>query len=414
MGLLQRILNLRICPKAQLGNISEFAPLQELCAFGKEQGWSARQIAGTFLVARGVRGREGVKVLLAFCKQAKKVEWDNQAFVAEFYDTFDQKWRAEVLRTGRPSALSHQEHLHAGLSGRNFVETLADKAMVERLFGESGAAVRLAPLFLDPGNFDADRVVKFHRELASKPIALAAGNYRVQDEGARILGKAPKRRKAPKVRAGGKKTPTTSRTSYNAMDFTRAFSNVLTEVWGAPDVKFTGALWKLMISSQRKTEDVRELLAEFELDMKGANALLGNGDGLNWTTILILLCEVRQEIGEDLDAFKELLTWLENHPERMSDVDQTVQEIVQAGASSKDCYCVRVCSVVRGWMNEELRQGAPPLQLPPSGDPVALLPATGLSTSSATGLSAHARQGAPPLQLLSEVARQARCFLRVY
>ena len=73
---------------AQLGNISEFAPLQELCAFGEEQGWSARQIAGTFLVARGVRGREGVKVLLAFCKQAKKVEWDNQAFVAEFYDTF--------------------------------------------------------------------------------------------------------------------------------------------------------------------------------------------------------------------------------------------------------------------------------------------------------------------------------------
>ena len=63
MGLLQRVLNLRICPKAQLGNISEFAPLQELCAFGKEQGWSARQIAGTFLVARGVRGREGVKVL---------------------------------------------------------------------------------------------------------------------------------------------------------------------------------------------------------------------------------------------------------------------------------------------------------------------------------------------------------------
>eukprot|EP00959_Pyramimonas_sp_CCMP1952_P163553 3419484-Pyramimonas_sp.AAC.1 len=81
--------------------------------------------------------------------------------------------------------------------------------------------------------------------------------------------------------------------------------------------------------------------------MDGANAVLSNGCGLNWTTILIMLCEVRQEIGGNLAAFEELLTWLENHPERMGDVDRTVRDIVEARAVSKECYCQRVCTAVR-------------------------------------------------------------------
>ena len=87
-GLLIRVLQLRFCPKAELPNISEFHPVRELFLYAKRNEWCSFQLASTFLVARGVRGREGVQVVEKFVKQVPKVEWENAAFVEDFYNVF--------------------------------------------------------------------------------------------------------------------------------------------------------------------------------------------------------------------------------------------------------------------------------------------------------------------------------------
>ena len=67
-ALLRRVLNLRLCPKADLCNISEFSPVKALFLAGNEKnGWSPLVMSSTYLVARGIRGREGVQVLYDCC-----------------------------------------------------------------------------------------------------------------------------------------------------------------------------------------------------------------------------------------------------------------------------------------------------------------------------------------------------------
>jgi hypothetical protein len=145
VSLLRRTLKIKLCPKALLYNISEFTPMKELFAFGKRQEWPSAQLAGTYLVARGIRGREGVEVLHDFCTE-EEPNWVETSYVNHFVNTFEMKWRANVQRTNTVGALSHQEHYHAGLSGMNFVETLKRTDIRVSLLGPSGMASRLAPL----------------------------------------------------------------------------------------------------------------------------------------------------------------------------------------------------------------------------------------------------------------------------
>ena len=344
MGILRRILNSQLCPKALLHNISEFGPVRDLFLFAKEHKWTAFQKASSYIVARGVRGREGVQVVANYCKKVARVEWESPAFVEAFVIEFDIEWRAEVLRTGLVSSLSHQEHLAAGLSGRNFVETLKQPGVVEMLFGTDGVARRLSPFFDNCQSLSASRLLDFYKELVRVPIALNAGNNVVQNEGASLL------RKKQKTDGTPKKVSHASNRSYNAMDFTRAYSNILTDVFGAADVAFTLPLWNRMLAAQRKRSDVDQLLEYFQMDMGKANDMIRDVHGLNWTTFLVLLCEVRQEMGQSRAQMERLLTWLEERPGLKDAVDQVVKEVVEAGATSHECYCVRVCSVVRCWM----------------------------------------------------------------
>ena len=127
-ALLRRVLNLRLCPKADLCNISEFSPVKALFLAGNEKnGWSPLVMSSTYLVARGIRGREGVQVLYDFCSaRSFQVDWQDDVFVQRFVTFFEERWEAAVVRSQEVSALSHQEGRHAGLSGMNFVETLKD------------------------------------------------------------------------------------------------------------------------------------------------------------------------------------------------------------------------------------------------------------------------------------------------
>ena len=93
--------------------------MMALFRFGKEKAWSGEQLAASFLVARGVRGREGVQVVFNFCK-ANPPMWGDHRYVDRFIEVFETKWKEEVLKTRKVSALSHQEHHHAGLARSDF------------------------------------------------------------------------------------------------------------------------------------------------------------------------------------------------------------------------------------------------------------------------------------------------------
>ena len=122
--------------------------------------------------------------------------WEDDKYVDRFIEAFEAKWKEEVVKTRKVSALSHQEHHHAGLSGMNFVETLKNTHRNDNrflLFAKDGIVARLAPYFGQPQLLDADVLLRFYQDLVRKPFHLTPNTYAVQIEGARILGKRHKK-----------------------------------------------------------------------------------------------------------------------------------------------------------------------------------------------------------------------------
>ena len=274
--------------------------MKNFFSMARARGWSTETLAGSFLFARGIRGREGVEVLYEFCAKFTS-DWRQDHVVMSFVDHFESRWRQEVKRTGMVSALSHQEHLHAGLSGMNYVETLKEAENRMLLFGNGGVAHRLAPFFEEPENLNAELLLDFYTALVEQPFPMATQSYYVQLEGARILGKRPRiqaaavQTRVPLVKS---RVPKVSDGSYNSMDFLRCFSNVMTSVFDAPEVLFTDALWNKMLECQRKHNEIKDLLGYFDMNVGKANEFISEWrtEGMNWTTFLICLCEVRQPL----------------------------------------------------------------------------------------------------------------------
>ena len=323
---LPRIVAAKLCPKAFLRNISEWHPMEMIFEYAKLKNWTQDQKSGTFVVARGIRGREGVQVLLDHLKIHDPL-WDDNSFVDAFVEMFENRWKEEVARTGKMSALSHQEGHHAGLSGMKFVNTLKSMDHRAALFKpETGLASRSSPFFRDTDleSLDADHLMAFYRVLVKVPMVMRLN------------------------KPGSDRTPAAvSDGSYNSMDFLRCFSNIATQVFNSPQIRFTPRLWEKMLQCQAHPASTRELIAFFEVDMAVANRVIASNPEMNWTTLLVCLCEVRQAMGNDREAFIQLLEQVESRPHLASFVDAVTIEIVKEGASAKNCYCVRLCAKLR-------------------------------------------------------------------
>ena len=244
--LLRRVLHLQLCPKASLHKISEFGPVVELFSMAKAKKWKSYDIACTYLVCRGIRGREGVQVLHAFMRKRGDdvLNWGNDAHVLSFVDYFEHEWQKEVIKARLPSALSHQEGRHAGLSGMNFVETLKIPCNRHVLFRD--VAVRLAPFFDEPAQLSPQKLLDFYTELVATLLPLSTDSFDVQRKAARLLGKNLKIR-SEQVKS---RIPHASDMSYNSMDFLRLYSNIMTKVFMVPEVLFTTPLWDKMLKCQ--------------------------------------------------------------------------------------------------------------------------------------------------------------------
>ena len=100
------------------------------------------------------------------------------------------------------------------------------------------------------------------------------------------------------------------------------------------------------------------MITYFGLDMQSANRLISQTRGLNWTTLLVCLCEVRQ-VAPTVTALEDLQSlafWAGASPERLSAVQEVVDAVVKEGARPKQCYCERVCAVVQEWKRVDEEQ----------------------------------------------------------
>ena len=321
--------------------------MREAFTFARKSKWNTQQLAGTFIILRGIRGREGVQVALKYLrgKADNSPQWSDRAYLEAFVNHFEEAWADAVLDTRLASAFSHQEHQHAGLSGMNFVETLLPQST--ELFGSGGLAERLAPYFATPGvTFNADVLLAFYNELVSAPILLRVAQSRVKELARRLLGKMHKCRTGAEPRS----PPRVSDGSYNSMDFLRCYSNVMCAVYGAPEPSFTQELWHKMIQCQTKPVETRALLRSFDMDMGGANELMATVPELNWTTFLVCLCEVRQAMGHTKAShasFCSLLRRVESNPDLLAVIRDITTALVTEGATMRQCYCVRLCNALR-------------------------------------------------------------------
>jgi len=82
-------------------------------------------------MARGVRGTKGVPWAAAFlAANIALMALDYDALCLKFVESFNE----EAKSFDKPTEFGHNEHLHGGYSGKNFVSPLVDKAARDGLY----------------------------------------------------------------------------------------------------------------------------------------------------------------------------------------------------------------------------------------------------------------------------------------
>jgi hypothetical protein len=83
------------------------------------------------LMARGVRGTKGVPWAAAFlAANIALMAFDYDALCLKFVESFNE----EAKSFDKPTEFGHNEGLHGGYSGKNFVSPLMDKAARDGLY----------------------------------------------------------------------------------------------------------------------------------------------------------------------------------------------------------------------------------------------------------------------------------------
>ena len=358
--MLARAVNLELCPKRSIANVSEYGPLFDLLTTGKNAEWSGVQQTGTLVCMRGIRGEKGVSVASVWIK-ANSPRWDDARYVEAFVKYFMAAWARLYLSGGAPSSLSHAEGEHAGYSGAHFILTLLDAEIRARLFGPGGLAEQLLP-FWENDELQASDVVELCAKVAESRFPLRRDG-RLMTYRTALPARTTKRRRLtydeawqpqPHVllRAAENEGRLMCADGYNVMDITRTFYNAAVIVRGKAEILFSEDLWLLMCKFQSRT-------AKRSLDRHGiighvqANSYLSNKEnakGCNWTTFFVCLCEIGQAeeaLGEK--KFHRLVDYVEENVEQMRPViERLTADIVRGGARGGGCFCTRLCRKLLG------------------------------------------------------------------
>ena len=329
---LHEIVQPKVCPKQFAENIGEYVAIAAAMQRAISLRWQAKKVTTLFVLLRGVRGEEGVRI----CADKifdEQLDVEDPKRLAAFAEAMIELYNERVSRDGKRSFLSHGEAFHRGLSGVHFIRALLleeQLALIEKLAGE---------------------LVVFWEKAAAKTIRRQdlLDCYAIFDKSNLMLYACPpdeeKKFKTRRLRRG----------SYNSMDFFRTFYNCWATVLRQPDVVPCNAFWEKVLLSQKDPEETKNLLSDFGLSEYFAlSAFLSSGCGVTWTTLLVLLCEVRQATRELTTRGFDSLVWkvLES-AHLQQEVERTTADIKRIGATGSLCFCTRLCVQLRGLTSQD-------------------------------------------------------------
>ena len=213
--LIEQVLQAELCPKARKENIPEYAALLDLMKKGHAAAWDLKVLLQTWVVLQGIRGEKGLEACQEILIRGDHPQWESDTYCKNFHDQWMAKYAQAVRSTKRVSALSHEEGLHAGMSGHNFVSTLQCPTQRACMWA---FACKMMPFFVK--GFSAETV------LGVKKL--------VRDSG--ILLRLP----TPSKRGAGMR----SCSGYNSMHWSRSFAMLVGDILQSPPIRFTPELWE--------------------------------------------------------------------------------------------------------------------------------------------------------------------------
>ncbi len=235
--------------------------------------------------------------------------------------------RVHVKKDKPISFFSHAEGHHSGLSGRHFLKTLELEEQRTLLLD---LADKLAPFFekAEGKRIDSHDLVLCFRAFQESLLMI------YYDENA-------KHPKNPVKRLGVD--------GYNSMDYLRSLYNLF-EGLGHSTVMPNAELWEELVKSQSKPKETRDMLKDLGFpDFGSVVSFLNKNKRMNWTTLLVLLCETRQA-SHRLGAteFFDLVTEVNsNKREWRQVVRSAVRKVRREGAKTSQCFCTRTCIIVQ-------------------------------------------------------------------
>ena len=325
---LEEIVGSNLCPKQAPTTIGEFVALQECLKRAISLQWPSTKLTSLFVLLRGVRGEEGVKLSgEAIFTHGWAI--DAPEGIKAFGDHMVAVYHHLVDEGTEPkSFLSHSEGQHSGLSGIHFLRTLA---LDEQLGLVSALANKLVVYWERAAAHQiqsADLLACYEAFENSKLMI-----YFTEDE--------TKKHTIKRLR----------KQSYNSMDFLRSLCECWTTALGHPKIVPCEKFWIKVLGAQKHRKQVDQMMCEFRLgEYLQVQHFLVKQDAVTWTTLLVLCCEVRQaKRALSLGTFDALVRKvLADRTRWLPEVERQTVAIQAAGAKGSQCFCTRLCIRMQG------------------------------------------------------------------
>ena len=135
------------------------------------------------------------------------------------------------------------------------------------------------------------------------------------------------------------------------MNWTRCFSLIMCDLYGATPLRFSPKMWQTMLDCQGGNE-VAEACMFFEVRSAAeANDLLDTCTVLSWPTLFVALCESRQawqHFRDEGAEFRRIVERVQSQPYKHSTmIRRLTNQIRERGAKGKTCFSTRLFLALR-------------------------------------------------------------------
>ena len=136
-----------------------------------------------------------------------------------------------------------------------------------------------------------------------------------------------------------------SPSGYNAMNWTRCFSLLMRDLYGADKIHFSQKMWKTMLRCQgghRASEALSFCGIE---SASAANSHLAECQDLTWELLVVALCESRhawQHFNDGGKEFSRIVAYVSVHPQCSKTIRRFTHLISERGALHKHCFSTRL------------------------------------------------------------------------